>query len=96
VRSGRFGWDLDRNSLDHAQAGALESGEFVRVVRDDLDLAESEVEKDLGALLVFPGVNDKAKPLVGLDRIGTLVLQGVGANLVEDADAAAFLLVFDC
>ncbi len=57
---GRFGRDLDGNAFDDAESGALESGELVWVVRDDLDLAESKVEKDLGALLVFAGINFKA------------------------------------
>src|SRR5581483_619359 len=48
---------------------------------------------DLGTLLVSPQVNAKPEQFVGLDGVGALVLQGVGANLIDDADAAPLLLL---
>ena len=43
------------------------------------------------AQVVAAQVGTEAEMLVGLDRVVTLILQVVGADLVEQADAAAFL-----
>src|SRR5690606_2210347 len=39
----------------------------------------------------IPRINGKAKTLVGVDRVKSLILQGIGAQFVDKADAASFL-----
>src|SRR5260370_13054203 len=53
------------------------------------------MENNFGALLVLARIYRQSKALVGFDGVRSIVLQGVGANFVEDADAAAFLLLVD-
>jgi hypothetical protein len=40
-------------------------------------------------------INRKAELDVGFDGVGTLILQGIRADFVDDADAAPFLLLID-
>ena len=73
VMGGRFfGVDLDRDSLDDLQAGALQSGQFFGVIRDYAHLAKAEVKEYFGTLLIISCVNGKSKPGIGLDSIGAL------------------------
>ena len=92
----RFGrWNFDRHALDDLQSCFLQSPQFSRIVRDYFDLAQAEIEKDFGALRVLARIYRQSEPLVGFDSVRTLVLQGVGANLIENPNAAPFLLLVD-
>ena len=48
--------------------------------------ADVEVVQDVGGQLVVAVVGLEAQALVGLHRVGALVLQLVGVELVEQAD----------
>ena len=50
-----------------------------------------EVDEDLGADAVLPAVDGQAELEVGVDGVAALVLQGVGPQLVGDADAPALV-----
>lgn len=93
VGGGGFGFYFDGDTFDYLEAGFFESGQFLGVVRDDADFAEAEVEENLGALLVFAGVDLEAEFFVRLYRVGTMVLKGIGPYLVNDAYTASFLLL---
>src|SRR5262249_35806455 len=84
--------DLERHALDDLQTVALDAGALAGVVRDDAHLAHAEVAQDLRADAVVAEIRREAEPLVGLDRVETLlILQPVGLDLVLQPDAAAFL-----
>ena len=55
------------------------------------DRPEPEVEEDLRADAVVAEVGREAEAFVGLDGVGTRVLERVGLELVEEADAPALL-----
>ena len=83
--------DLERHAARDLEAVALEAGALGRVVGHQADAREAEVREDLRADAVVAQVRCKAELDIGLDRVAPLVLQRVGAHLVGEADAAAFL-----
>lgn len=96
VMSSRFPrFDLDRDSLDDLQAGRFERREFFRVVGYYANLAQAEIEQYLGTLLVVAGIYLKPQFLIRLDGVRTLILQGVGPDLVNNPYTPAFLLLVD-
>ena len=44
---------------------------------------------------VIPQIDRKTELLVCFNRVSALILERVGANLIDDADAATFLLLVD-
>ena len=82
---------LQRHPLSHAQAVRLEPHDLAGIVGEKPDRRQAQVGQDLGAGPVFPQVGGESQRLVGFDRICALVLQGVGPDFVEQADAAAFV-----
>ena len=82
---------LDRHLVGHAQAVALEAHDLLRVVGEQADRAEPEVHEDLGADAVVAQVGGQAELEVGVDGVEALLLEPVGAQLVQQADAAALL-----
>src|SRR6185369_17762161 len=65
------------------------------IIGNDPYLAKPDVEENLRALPVVAQIDRQTELLVCFDRIRALILQRVGANLVDDADAATFLLLVD-
>ena len=82
---------LDRHLLGDREAVALEADDLFRVVGEDADAGQAEVAEDLGADPVVAQVGGQAELEVGLDRVGALLLQLVGAQLVQQADPAPLL-----
>ena len=68
---------------------------MLRVVCQQADLGQAQVDEDLHADAVVAAVGLEAQRQVGLDRVHAFVLQGVGAQLVVEADAAPFLAHVD-
>ena len=66
-------------------------GDLLRIVGQDADAGESEVDEDLRADAVVAQVRRQPEPQVRLDRVEPLLLQLVGAQLVEQPDAAPLL-----
>ena len=56
---------------------------------------QSEIAQNRAGQLVVAQVGIEAQALVGFHRVGALVLQLVGAQLVQQADAAALLVLVD-
>ena len=65
--------------------------ELARVVREHADRGQAEVGQDLVADAVVARVDREAQVQVRVDRVVAVLLQLVGAQLVEQADAAALL-----
>ena len=85
------GGRLDRHLLGDREPVALEADDLFRVVGEDADAGQAEVAEDLGADPVVAQVGGQAELEVGLDRVGPLLLQLVGAQLVQQADPAPLL-----
>ena len=82
---------LDRHLVGDRQAVALEAHDLLRVVREQADRAEPEVHEDLRADAVVAQVGGQPEPHVRVDRVEPLLLEPVGAQLVQQADAAPLL-----
>ena len=82
---------LDRDLLADAQPVALQAVDLLGVVGEDPDRAQPEVDEDLGADAVLAQVGGQAELEVGVDGVEALLLELVGAQLVEQADAAPLL-----
>src|SRR5690606_28093580 len=82
---------LDGLAARDLQAVALEPHDLPRVVRQELDRAEAQVEQDLGADTVVAQVRLEAERLVRLYRVLSLILERVRADLVGQPDAPALL-----
>src|SRR3990170_1314262 len=80
----------------HLQAISLQSGAFLGIIGEEAYLLEAQVHQYLHADAVIAPVGGKAERLVGLHRVQPQVLlEGVGAYLVTEADAAALLAHVD-
>src|SRR5204863_3772291 len=82
---------LDRNLCAHRQAVALHAADLLGVVGEDADRAEAEIDEDLRSNPIVAQVRGQPQAQVGLDRVEAFLLQLVGAQLVQQADAAALL-----
>src|SRR5215470_18987973 len=87
VRLGRG--NLDRDALGDVQAVPLETDDLLRIVGQELQVLDPEVDQDLGADAVVSQVGMKPERDVGLDRVLALVLELVGAHLVQEPDPAS-------
>src|SRR5215470_11999621 len=67
VRLGRG--DLDRDALGDVQAVPLETDDLLRIVGQELQVLDPEVNQDLGADTVVAQVGVKTERDVGLDRV---------------------------
>ena len=85
------GRGLDRHLLADRQPVSLQPDDLFRVVGEDADAGQTEVAEDLGADPVVTQVGGQAEFEVGLNRVGSLLLEFVGPELVEQADPAPFL-----
>src|SRR5438093_2452676 len=82
---------LERDALDDLEAIPLDRDVLVGVVRQDADLPQPEVVEDLTANPVVAVIGLEAERLVRLDRVLSLVLELVGAELVAETDPAPLL-----
>ena len=62
------------------------------IVGQQLDLGIAEIEQDVRGEVVVARLDRGADGDVGIDRVVALILQGVGPDLVDEADAAALLV----
>src|SRR5208282_267462 len=83
--------DLDRHARNVYPVTA-QAFYLVRIVGQQLDLADAEIAQDLRADSIVAQVLVEAEMQVRFDGVHPLVLQRVGANLVPEPDSAAFLM----
>ncbi len=76
---------------DDVDAEVAQGRDLVRVVRQQDELGRTEVVQDRGAGGVLPRVDGQAQGGLRVDGVGARVLLGVGAQLVDEADAAALV-----
>src|SRR5690606_5550841 len=89
------GRDLDRLAPRDLEAVPFEPHDLARIVREDPDRAQPQVEEDLSADPEVAQIRLEAEGLVRLHRVLALVLERVRADLVREADPAALLLQVD-
>ena len=77
-----------RHLLDDGYAVALQAVGLGRVVGHQPHRGDTEVLEDLGGGAVVAGVGGQAQVEVGVDGVATAVLQLVGLQLGQQADAA--------
>src|ERR1039457_81615 len=85
------GRDFERDALDDLEAVAVDRDVLGRVVREETDLPYAEVPQNLAADAVVADVGRETELLVRGHRVEALLLQLVGAQLVDETDAAALL-----
>ena len=76
--------------IDHG-AGSPEAAHLEWVVRQQPNRADPELGEHGGRLGVVARVDRQAEGDVGVDRVGAAVLRHIGAQLVDEPDAAAFV-----
>src|SRR5215218_6556315 len=79
------------DALDDADARVLQSGHLRRIVGQQANPIGSKRAEHRGGMRISALVIRKAETAVGSDGVEPAILQGVGADLVGDADPAAFL-----
>ena len=85
----------ERHPLHHLEPVAAHRPDLAGVVGEQPQLAHAQVVEDLGPHAVVAQVGREAQRQVGLDRVQAAVLQVVGLDLVDQADAAPFLAQVD-
>src|SRR5579885_1933481 len=85
-RSGR------RNALGHANSRLLERLDLRRVVGDEPDFLHSKLFQNGARQLVGAKIRFKAELLIGFHRVRAPILKLIGPELVQQANAAAFLM----
>ena len=86
------GGDLQRNPLHHIKAVTFQADDLLGVVGHEAHLPDPQVPEDLGPDAVVPQIRLEAQGLVGLHGVGALVLEFVGPEFVDQADAPALLV----
>ena len=82
---------LDRELVRHGQPVPLEAMNLLRVVGEDADAGQAQVDQDLGTDAVVAQVGGQAELQVRVDGVEPLLLEAVGAQLVQEPDPAALL-----
>lgn len=82
---------VKRQALDDLDAELLEGFDLARIVGHQADTLDAQMAEHRRENGVVAHVRPEPQALVGLDGIGTEVLQVVGFDLVEQPDATALL-----
>ena len=80
-----------RHALDDVQAVPIQTDALGRVVGEQPHRPDAEVDEDLRTDAVVAGVRGQAQLEVGVDGVVAGVLQLIGLQLVQQADAAALV-----
>src|SRR6266516_1812462 len=82
---------LDGHLVGDREAVALEPVDLLRIVGEDADAREPEVDEDLGPDAVVAQDGGEAELQVRVDGVEPALLELVRAELVEEADAPSLL-----
>src|SRR5215472_7755912 len=80
-----------RNPLDHADSRMFELLYFVWAIRKQTDGTNAERLECIGGKLIVAQIRREAQPPIRFHGIQALVLELVGFELIEQANAPAFL-----
>ena len=87
--------DLTGNTLTDLQAVTINADQLLRIVRNEANTFDTEIQQDLGAQTILPQVRFKTELNVGFHCIQPLFLQLVRLDLVGKTDPASFLTHID-
>jgi len=76
----------------HPHTRAFQRLDLLWIVRHQPHRADSQVDQDRAGQLITAQVGFETQLLIGLDRIGALILKLIGAQLIEQTDPTAFLI----
>src|ERR1019366_710784 len=82
---------LESDALDDVESETLQSAVLHRVVGHKSHRRDTEVHEDLRPDAVFTTVDGKAELQVSVHGVHPTLLEGVGADLVPESDAATFV-----
>src|SRR5665213_1870288 len=82
---------LEGHALDDVESESLEAAVLHGVVGHEAHGGDAEIHEDLRARAVLARVDRQTLFEVRVHRVAAVFLEGVGANLVREAYAAAFL-----
>jgi len=82
---------LQRNALHHLEPVSFQSFDLAGIVGQQPHAPHAEIFQNLRANAVIPQIRRKTETQIGVHRVQSLFLQLVGLQLVNEADAAAFL-----
>ncbi len=85
------GLNLQRDPLYDLQAVALEADDLPGIVGQKTHLPDPQVDQDLGSNSIVSQVRRVAQFMVCLHGIASRILQGIGAQLVGQANSSALL-----
>lgn len=88
----RVGLDFEGYVFYDFEAVADEADAFFGVIGHEADFGDIEVAEDLGADAVIALVGAEAEGCIGFDGVHALLLEFVGFEFIDEADAASFLL----
>src|SRR5581483_2552219 len=91
----RLDGDLGGEAFNDLDARGFECRDLLRIIREQANFVHAEVLQDGGRQLEVAAVGLEAELQVGFDRVATLVLQLVRAQLGHEANAAALLLLVE-
>jgi hypothetical protein len=80
-----------RYPFNHGHARRFEPRNLVRIIGEQPDPVLPEQRKHPRGNPEITRIDRKAQPCVGIDRIKALILERIGAQLVDQADPAPFL-----
>ena len=91
----RIGLSFDRKLFDDIEAVSFEPDHLFRIVREETDVADTEIDQNLCTGAIFTKVDRKSQLFVGFDRVETLFLKFVSANFGGQSDSSSFLAHID-
>ena len=87
----RIGGETVRHPFADGDVPFLQSGHFVRIVGHQPYIADPELAENFSGRAVQPLIGVETQLLIGIDRVEAFVLKGVGPQLIDQANATAFL-----
>src|ERR1039457_1717748 len=82
---------LDGDPFYHIYAVAFQADQLFRVVGHETHAFDSQVDENLRTDTIVAHICLEAELQVGFDRVLSLVLKGIGLELVQEADTSPFL-----
>ena len=91
----RIGCRANGKLFDDFEIVTFEPDDLARIVCEQADLANTEVNEDLRSKTVVAEIDGESQLFVGLNGIKPLFLEFVGVDLGREPNAAAFLAHID-
>ena len=95
LRIVRVGLRFDRKLFDNIETVSFEADYFFRVVRQETDVADAEVDQYLCTGTILTEVRRKPQFFIGFNGIEALFLEFVGANFGCQSNSSSFLAHID-